>query len=166
MSQPPTDDAAVTEPSATAWARDNRSVIVLFLLLSIVGIALSTGLLDLGLVDLQSQSADDVRVPGYVYLYASMGALGYIFTRLMSHLESYDQRTEFDRLVELGMRIPVAWVLGAGTYLLASVLLPPSAPSTGRFTAGIAFLVGLYVNVTMKSLGSLADRLLGRGSSS
>jgi hypothetical protein len=101
-------------------------------------------------------------VPAYVYIYASLGALGYIFTKLMAGIDEFDDTADADRLVKLALRIPVAWVLGAGTYLLAAVLLSASAPNTGRFTAGVAFLVGLYVNVTMKSLGSLADRLLGR----
>jgi hypothetical protein len=33
-------------------------------------------------------------------------------------------------------------------------------------TGRVACLVGRYVNVTMKSLGSLADRLPGRGKTS
>ncbi|WP_156588199.1 hypothetical protein [Halorubrum sp. CBA1125] len=152
----------MTEPSAVGGARGNWSLILLFTVLSIVGIALSTGLLNLGIVDTKHATAGDVAVPMYVYLYASLGALGYIFTKLMSHLESYDETSELDRLIQLALRIPVAWVLGAGTYLLSTVMLPATTPNTARFTAGVAFLVGLYVNVTMKSLGSLADRLLGR----
>lgn len=166
MNRSTADDASVSDSSAGARARDNWSLIVLFTALSIVGIALSTGVFSLGVVDATTGSAGDVGVPGYVYLYATLGALGYIFTKLMSHLESFDEATEVDRLVELALRIPVAWVLGAGTYLLSTALLPDSAPTTARFTAGFAFLVGLYVNVTMKSLGSLADRLLGRGTGS
>lgn len=163
MSRSTTDDASVTDPSTATWARKNWLLIALFTALSVVGIALSTGVLDLGIVDADQGTSGDVSVPAYVYLYASMGALGYIFTKLMSSIDSYDETADVDRLVELALRIPVAWVLGAGVYLLSTALLPPSEPNTARFTAGVAFLVGLYVNVTMKSLGSLADRLLGRG---
>lgn len=166
MNQSTTDDASVTEPSGDRGVRKNWSLILLFTVLSIVGIALSTGLLNLGIVDTEQTATGDVAVPMYVYLYASLGALGYIFTKLMSHLEKYDDATELNRLIKLTLRIPVAWILGSGTYLLANVMLPASAPNTAQFTAGIAFLVGLYVNVTMRSLGSLADRLLGRGKSS
>lgn len=166
MNRSTTDDASVTEPSGDRGVRKNWSLILLFTGLSIVGIALSTGLLNLGIVDPEQTATGDVAVPMYVYLYASLGALGYIFTKLMSHLEKYDDATELNRLIKLTLRIPVAWILGSGTYLLANVMLPASAPNTAQFTAGIAFLVGLYVNVTMRSLGSLADRLLGRGKSS
>jgi hypothetical protein len=166
MNQSTTDDTSVTDPSAVGGARENWSLIVLFTVLSTVGIALSTGLLNLGVVDAKQGTSGGVTVPMYVYLYTSLGALGYIFTKLMSHLESYDDTSEIDRLIELALRIPVAWILGAGTYLLSTVMLPSSIPNTAQLTAGIAFLVGLYVNVTMKSFGSLADRLLGRGKTS
>lgn len=162
MSQSPTDDTTVVEPTEGTWTRANWLVISLFTLLSLVGIVLSTGVLKLGVVD-TSGTTSGVAVPTYIYLYASLGALGYIFTKLMAGIESFDDAADIDRLVELALRIPVAWILGAGTYLLATVLLPESVPNTDRFTVGVAFLVGLYVNVIMKSLGSLADRLLGRG---
>jgi hypothetical protein len=163
MSRSTSHDASATAPTTT-WARKNWLLITLFTALSIVGVVVSTGALGFGLVDADGGSSDGVSVPAYVYLYASMGALGYIFTKLMSGIESYDETDDMDRLVELALRIPVAWVLGAGVYLLSTALLAPGQPETARFTAGVAFLVGLYVNVTMKSLGSLADRLLGRGS--
>lgn len=158
------EDHGTSKP-ASIWAGENWLVIMLFTVLTLVGVVVSTGILELGLVAGPSEIPENsVRVPLYVYLYASLGALGYIFTTLMTNLEQYDDQTEFDRLAQLALRIPGAWVLGAGTYLLSAALLPPSSPNTARFAAGFAFLVGLYVNVAMKSLGSLADRLLGRGS--
>jgi len=165
MSQSKADDTTVSDPAEPAWPVHNSLAIVLFTLLSVIGLVLSTGILDLGLVDTPG-SVDGVQVPGYIYLYASFGALGYIFTKLMTMSETFGGTRNLDLLVELALRIPVAWVLGAGMYLLAGVLLPDSMPNTNRFMAGLAFLVGLYVNLTMKSLGSLADRLLGRGKES
>lgn len=159
MSQSTTEDTAGPETTEGALARRNWLLVILFTALTVIGVVLSTGELNLGLVEASADS--DAAVPFYIYLYASMGALGYIFTKLMIDVESYDQTTELGRLIELGMRIPLAWVLGAGTYLLADPLLGGSDPS--QYTAGVAFLVGLYVNVAMKSLGDLADRLLGRG---
>ena len=161
MGQSTTDETAVTESSTFGEARQNWVLIVSFSVLAVIGVVLSTGLLDLGVVE--PGHGASVAVPMYVYLYSSFGALGYIFTKLMAHLDSYDDTSEIDRLVELALRIPVSWVLGAGTYLLSTFLFQGSPPNEPRFIAGVAFLVGLYVNVTMKSLGSLADRLLGRG---
>jgi hypothetical protein len=133
---------------------------VLFTRLSLVGVVLSTGVLTPGLVD-TSGPTSGIAVPTSVYIYASLGALGYIVTTLLVGIDSFADTADADRLVTLALRLPAAWVLGAGTYLL-----PESAPTTDRFTAGVAFLVGLYVNVTMTSLGSPADRLLGRDSES
>lgn len=164
MSQSATDDTAVTDPSTGAGARENWSLILLFIVVTVVGIVLSTGVLNLGVVDAEQGSSDTISIPLYIYLYASLGALGYMFTKLRLHIESYDETSELDRLVALALRIPAAWVLGAGTYLLSAAILPATASNSVRFTAGVAFLVGLYVNVAMKSLGSLADRLLGRKS--
>lgn len=161
MSQSTSEDTTVAGTTEGALARENRLLVVLFTSLTIVGVVFSTGLLNLGL--LEASASSGVAVPFYIYLYASLGALGYIFTKLMIDVESYDQTTEIGRLIELGMRIPLAWVLGAGTYLLANPLLGSSVTLSSQFTAGFAFLVGLYVNVAMKSLGDLADRLLGRG---
>jgi len=70
-----------------------------------------------------------------VYVHATLGALGYVFTKLMVDIGRYDEPGEVRELVEMGMRIPAAWILGAG----------------------------FYVNVAIKSLGSLANRMLGRG---
>lgn len=61
----------------------------------------------------------------------------------------------------MGMRIPAAWVLASGFYLVL-VQAGTDPVDDPHMFATVAFLVGLYVNVAVKSLGSLADRMLGR----
>jgi hypothetical protein len=102
-------------------------------------------------------------VPPFVYLYASLGALGYIFTKIMMASEGLTGPGATGELVSMGMRIPAAWVLGAGFYLLLAQS-GADPVSDAHLFATVAFLVGLYVNVAIKSLGALADRMLGRGS--
>jgi hypothetical protein len=100
-----------------------------------------------------------------VYLYATLGALGYIFTKVMMASDALGGPGGTGDLVSMGMRIPAAWVLGAGFYLLL-VQGGADPMENPHLFATVAFLVGLYVNVAIKSLGSLADRMLGRGTRS
>jgi hypothetical protein len=164
MSGTEATDGRTAVRTGRRWSRENWLLIGLFTLLTVAGVAISTGVLSLGVVTPSggAGSGSSVRVPVYVYLYASLGALGYVFTKLMTQLDSFDEWGEIEHLAEMGLRIPAAWVLAAGIYLLST-----SASGTAQvglsLSAGVSFLVGLYVNVALKSLGSLADRILGRG---
>lgn len=60
----------------------------------------------------------------------------------------------------MGLRIPAAWILATGVYLFIGELGQVSGTEGATFAAGVAFLVGVYVNVALKMLGSLADRIL------
>jgi hypothetical protein len=144
------------------WSSGNWLLIAALTALTLVVIALSAGLVPVE--GWLTSSGGAVIVPPYVYLYASLGALGYVFTRLMVDIEAYDEYDEIEELAEMALRLPAAWVLAAGVYLLfAAGTAFTNGGSGQQYAAGLAFLVGLYVNVAMKSLGSLADRLLGRG---
>ena len=145
------------------WGLSNWMLYGLFGGLTLAGVAVSNSALGSEvIVAPQDDGPIPLTVPLFVYVYATLGALGYVFTKLMMGLEKYDERREVRGLLEMGMRVPAAWVLGAGFYL---VLVqggnhPGEVP---HLFATVAFLVGLYVNVAIKSLGSLADRMLGRG---
>lgn len=142
------------------WSRENWLLIGFFTTLTAVGVVISTGLLKVSLVS-ATKSGVSVRVPAFVYFYATFGAFGHVFTRLMTNLENFDEWGEIEKLAEMGLRVPAAWVIVAGVYLLLSKVIGVS--DTGpRFIAGVAFLVGLYVDVAIEALGGLADRILGR----
>ncbi len=167
MSADDTDDEATTDDT---WSAGNSIVIIVFFGLTVVGLAISTGSVRLGVVIDESMSGflttpsspSAVAVPWYVYLYATLGALGYIFTKLMQQLSEYDSWSDIGDLIEMGLRIPAAWLLAAGVFLLARFIIGENTAANPRLLAGLAFLVGLYVNVAYKSLGGLADRLLNR----
>ncbi|MFW5917992.1 MAG: hypothetical protein ACOCR0_00770 [Haloferacaceae archaeon] len=151
-----------TAASEVRWSGQNWLLITLFIGLTVLGVAISTGELGSEFVDAPDDGWNaPVTVPPFVYLYASLGALGYIFTRLITRLEDFVEWGDIEKLVTMALRIPAAWILAAGVYLFVPVFVPENA-NNAWFTAGMAFLVGLYVNVAFKALGALAERLLGR----
>lgn len=158
------DAGTTTDPTGPAadWSIVNWIVIVLFSGLTLVGIAFAIGLLP-AVVAVPGGRASPVSVPLYVYLYAGFGALGYAFTKLVAELDEYTGWGELEQLVEMGLRVPAAWILATGVYLLFARFVGTGAAGNARLAAGVVFLVGLYVNVALKGLGSLADRILGRG---
>jgi hypothetical protein len=158
-----TDAPAGELATGTNWSRWNWSIISLFAVLTLVGVALAVGAIDSVVAPLGDRSeSDPVVVPLYVFLYAGFGALGYVITKLMNQINEYDEWSEVEHLVAMGLRIPAAWILAAGIFLFIGEFGGAGETTGNRFTAGVAFLVGLYVNVALKALGSLADRILGR----
>ena len=144
------------------WSTGNWVVIAAFTALTLVGLALAVGGVE-SVVDVSvSGESDALTVPPYVYLYAGLGALGYVFTKLMVQFDEYTEWQNLEQLVGMAMRVPAAWILATGIYLLFGGVGGTDGATGARFTAGVAFLVGLYVNVALKALGSLADRILGR----
>lgn len=159
MSEEPVADSST---GAGRWDVENWLLVGFFGGLTLAGVAISTGIAGTGVLAAPSESAAGVNVPLFVYLYASLGALGYIFTKVLVTYDELVGPGGSSELVSMSMRIPAAWVLGAGFYL---VLVQGGADPVANphIFATVAFLVGLYVNVAVKSLGSLADRMLGRG---
>jgi hypothetical protein len=94
-----------------------------------------------------------IAVPWYVYVFGAVGALAYVFTLLV---------VEFERsassLARMCLRIPAALPLCAGVYLLSTQILGSNPPT--QLIAGLAFLAGLYVDLTYRRLDALARRLL------
>ncbi|WP_136689877.1 hypothetical protein [Halorhabdus amylolytica] len=148
--------------SEVDWSLLNWIVIGVFGLLTAVGIALSTGLLEWVVAVPDGSETNPVTVPVYVYLYAALGTFGYVFTRLMHKLDQYTEWNRWEHLVEMAMRIPAACILAAGVYFFLGYFGDVEGVEGARFAAGVSFIVGLYVNVALKALGSLADRILGR----
>lgn len=154
------DREAKTEAGPN-WSVVNWAVIALFSGLTLVGVVLSIGVFEPVVSTSGGSDTSAVAVPLYVYLYAGLGALGYVFTKLMADLDQYTEWNKLEQLAAMGMRIPAALILAAGIYLFLGEF-SGAAENGDRFAAGVAFLVGLYVNVALKALGSLADRILGR----
>lgn len=161
------DDSETTSDDETAqsWSGENWLLICLFFGLTVIGVALSVGWVDPGIVEKpEVDHSNTVKVPLFVYLYATLGALGYIFTRLITRLEDFVTWGNIEQLVEMGLRIPAAWILAAGVYLFLPLFNTTNVSvETPWLAAGMAFLVGLYVNVAFKAMGGLAERLLAKG---
>mgnify|MGYP000341302878 CR=1 FL=1 len=163
MGQTDTETSSESVLETGRWSVGNWAVIGVFLVLTVIGVAMASGLFGRGLLT-ESVGGDgpSVIVPLAVFLYATLGALGYVFTKLMTSLEEYDKWSDFENLAEMGMRIPAAWLLAAGVYQFGSLALGSTALGSAQLATGLPFLVGLYVNVAYEWLGGLADRLLGR----
>ena len=92
----PIDEESTTS-TGTQWSRINWAFIGLFTALTVIGVAISTGVFGLGIVNITDPGTNTgVRTPMYVYLYSSLGALGYIFTKLMTRLEDFDEWGEIE----------------------------------------------------------------------
>lgn len=159
------DERTAENPITHRWGFGNWLLYGIFGGITLAGVAVSSGALGSDVMvaptDGGSGGSVPLTIPLFVYVYATLGALGYVFTKLMMNLERYDEPGDIRGLIEMGMRIPAAWVLGAGFYLV--FVQAGSDPVTqSHIFATVAFLVGLYVNVAIKALGSLADRMLGR----
>ncbi|MEZ3115745.1 hypothetical protein RYH80_07420 [Halobaculum sp. MBLA0147] len=107
-----------------------------------------------------SAGAVTPTVPPFVYTYATLGALGYTFTRVVN------VGPTAERLTDWTIRVLAALPLAAGTYLFAALLLPESVTGEGseasrRLLAGLAFLTGLFVDLAYRRLSQLARRLVG-----
>lgn len=148
------------EESTDPWYADRRArtLVAVDLVATLAVVAGTTELLDdaLGLVRLDATPLA-VTVPWYVYVFATLGALGYVFTMLICY--DADPRNVF----HANLRVPAALPLAAGIYLLVVQLLG-EVPTT-RLLAGLAFVTGLYVNRAYERIGDLADRLLSIGGS-
>lgn len=141
-----------TTGAQTGWSIHNWEVVAVYTAGALVGIGITTDAL--GLLE--------VTVPPFVLFYSGLGALGYIFTKLMVQFDNYADWGQREELVGMAMRIPAAWILAIGVYLFLGQSGQPGAQPGGTLAAGVSFLVGLYVNVAHKALGSLADRVIGQ----
>lgn len=142
----------------TPWYRTRRGtlVVTIYALGTVLALLVSTGW-GVGTPFFTSTGSGNptTLVPSFVYLYSFLGAMAYAFTSVVAKFER-----GVTGVVRVGLRALAALPLAAGVFLLAGALtIETGGPRT---IAGIAFLVGLYVNLTLKALGGLADRLYGR----
>lgn len=145
------------------WSVGNWLVILVFVVLTVVGVAMTAGLFGSDILTTSiGTETDGIGIPLAVFLYATLGALGYVFTRLMTALDDYDEWSDIENLAEMGMRIPAAWLLAAGVFQFGSLAVGSANLAESQLVTGVPFLVGLYVNVAYRWLGGLADRLLGQ----
>jgi hypothetical protein len=142
-------------PEQPRWYRDRRSQTLFMVGLAVTGLAVVVTI-DPEL--LPFVPALNNRVPVDIYLYAFLGAMGYVFTTLFA---------EFNKgvpsLIQKCIRIPAALLLAAGFHMFTFLFIAGDSPDEPtRLLAGLAFLVGLYVNVALISLDAIASRVFSR----
>jgi hypothetical protein len=115
-----------------------------------------------------SVSIPDVTVPSFVYVFGFLGAMVYVFTSFAKRFD-HDDRYVLKVLSRTVAVLPLA----AGVYLLAGAFPVTETqgaatgsggegvPAGSRLVAGLVFLAGIYVSITLQALGELAERLLG-----
>lgn len=137
-------------------------ILGLYAVLTLISLAVSVGPEPVGEAVLVGNTTrltqPSVIVPPVIYLYAFLGGMTYAFTSLIAKIDK-DAENNITDVLKVGLRALAALPLAAGVFLLAGTLDLPT--SSGSAVAGAAFLVGLYVNLTLKTLGALAERLLG-----
>lgn len=150
-----TDQGAATEAASAPESNGLRLLLISFDLLLLVVVVLgTTGTLNALLAAFGLPNVEfPVTVPWYVYSFAVLGALGYVFTKLVKNPDR-----SFGALLHANIRLPASLPLAAGFYLLAGQFLGSEPPAD--LMAGIAFLTGLFVNIAYRRIGALAKRLL------
>lgn len=168
--------------------QETIDIIVLFVLfgLTLVVMGLASGLLA------PEITQGVVVVPLYVFLYGIMGGLVYVFVNVSKGRitdenggnggrnghDTPDKNMFPDRLAEpdsgdwferinmsqIALYLPAAALLSGGAYLVSLAFY--NADSTGQVgaVAGIAFLVGLFIDTALQEFKGLTGRILGEPS--
>jgi len=147
-------------PRTEPWYRTGPglAIVAAYGLLTVGAVLASTGVLfDGTLIGQPSASVATGQVPANVYLYALLGGMAYAFASVVANFERGAAG-----VLRVGVRSLAALPLAAWVFLLADALGVDA--SGDQVVAGVAFLVGLYVNLTLRALVGLADRLFGRTS--
>lgn len=139
------------------WFRDSwgKRLVVAYVALTLLGIIASIQVVQdsLGSLFLDGYEAP-VAIPATIYLFGLLGALTYVFTSL-----TFGEDKDRYGLVQLGLRVIAALPLAGGVFLFSAFFVDESANSP--IVNGLAFFAGLYVRLTLQSLGKLAERLYG-----
>lgn len=138
--------AAVTSATRTAI----REFFPIFLILIAVDLSMN-GILLGRFVIIPNLS---YTVPGHIYLFAFLGAGAYAVTSL-----AFNPKESIIETYRLTYRLIGALPLAAGVYLLSDLLVDASTVPVP--VAGLAFLSGLYIRLTLRRLGDVAERLYG-----
>lgn len=139
------------------WLRDSlgKRLVVVYVVLTLFGIGASTQIVQdtVGGLFVDGYEAP-VAVPGTIYLFGLLGGLTYAFTSL-----TFGDDKDRYGVVQLGLRVTAALPLAGGVFLFSAFFVDQSTNS--QIVNGLAFFAGLYVRLTLKSLGTLAERLYG-----
>lgn len=157
------------------WARGTLEAAYVIVILAVVDVSLDGRLFVLEAAGLDFTLTDaslSVVIPPDVYLYALLGAGVYVATSLV-----FEPKDSVGEIKRLGYRLLAALPLGAGVFLFASVILGGDAMGisidegsgetvaldANTSAAGLAFLGGLFIRLTLKKLGDIAESISNVG---
>lgn len=156
------------DEGGVAWYAERLGValVVVYALLACFGVLAVAGAIAgsflVGRFDAAYYRTHPFRIPPQLLVYALVGSLTYVFTALAAEPDA-ETRT----VLRFGSRVPVALLLVFPAYVLF-VSLPGHVPATAdpewtRQLAGMAFLLGLFVEHAVGGFRTLAEGLiLGR----
>jgi hypothetical protein len=96
----------------------------------------------------------ETSVPVEMYLFAFVGAGAYAITSLV-----FEPKQSGVEVLRLCYRLVGALPLAAGVYLFSNAIV--DAESFSSSIAGLSFLSGLFVRLTLRRLGDAAEKLYG-----
>lgn len=130
-------------------------IVAVYAVATLAAVAIATGRFVDPAFFSANQQMPGAMVPGYVLLYGFLGAMTYAFTSLVKRIDR-----GLGHIVRVGMRVLAVFPLVVGvTVVVTAFDLTPA--NTSNVFAGLAFLVGLYVNMTLQVLGEVATRVYG-----
>lgn len=139
------------------WFKDpwGKRLVVAYVVLTLLGTGVSIQIVQdtVGGLFVDGYEAP-VAVPGTIYVFGLLGALTYVFTSL-----TFGGDKDRYGVVQLGLRMIAALPLAGGVFLFSAFFVDASPNS--QIVNGLAFFAGLYVRLTLQSLGKLAERLYG-----
>jgi hypothetical protein len=144
-----------SETTNEPWYTRRRGIVIIgfYAVLTAFAGLIAMGYTDPVLVEESSYYQENpIAIPPYIYVYAFMGAMAYVFTTLLVNVDA-DTKT----IARIGLRVPAALLLVTGVYLLGSML--ELVPGTPAEKAGLAFLVGLFVKHALKGLSTISMRM-------
>jgi hypothetical protein len=138
------------------WFKDSRSkrLVVVYVILTLLAISASIQTVQDTVGGLFVDGYEtSVAVPGTIYLFGLLGALTYAFTSL-----TFGEDKDRYGVIQLGLRVIAALPLAGGVFLFSAFFVDSA---NSQIVNGLAFFAGLYVRLTLQSLGRLAERLYG-----
>lgn len=149
-------------PTLIAWYQSRLGVglLIMYSVLGMLCLLLVSGVLYPSVITIEIAGVIDTHpfvTPIQLYLYTMLGALGYIFGTLTENPDASPLG-----VFHIGLRIPAALLVTTGVFLFSSTLgfeLQNTGVTDERTLAGMAFLVGLFVDHALRSLRAISSRL-------
>ena len=149
-------------PNQLSWYHSKFGVLLIlcYSAIGLTALLLVSGVLYPRLIGIEIRSVmydNPFVTPIHLYLFALLGALSYIFSSLTKRPDAAPLG-----VFHLGLRIPAALLVTTGIFLFVGTFgieLQDGGAGAERTLAGMAFLIGLFVDHALRSLRAISSRL-------